>query len=78
MENLKIITNVDQESVYIQQVIFIPENGKIIPNMEKVKWIILIGKYTSKNGEIYEGEFVNGKKEGDGQLIIKYRCVHKK
>ena len=37
MENLKIITNVDQESVYIQQVIFIPENGKIIPNMEKVK-----------------------------------------
>ena len=42
------------------------ENGKMIWRLAKVKGIVNIGKITYANGDVYEGDLINGIKNGDG------------
>ena len=45
-------------------------NGKIQREMVQVNIKVIIGRYTYSNGDIYEGEWKDGKRHGKGKYMI--------
>ena len=65
-----------QELATIQMVINMKVNGQMIMKTEVV--IItynILGTMNYKNGNIYIGQWNNGKREGNGKLNIEYRYM---
>jgi len=44
--------------------------------VEKVHYIVSIGKYEYNNGEVYDGEWKDNKRNGRGKSITHNRHLH--
>lgn len=77
LEQLRMIRKADKEFSITTMEISTKDSGKTMKVKGKVVFDRLLGTYIYANGEKYEGDWKNGKMNGDGIISVKqHRCLY--